>query len=69
MLRLAVAQSGKDGILLGCLDELEGGESRWLRLKPDVAVGMRFELLAGGALFSSNISHLRMSDKGLEANT
>ena len=34
LLRLAAAQAGKDGILLGWLDEMDGGESRWLRLRP-----------------------------------
>lgn len=32
MLRLAAAQAGAGGALLGCVDETDGGSSHWLRL-------------------------------------
>jgi hypothetical protein len=35
LLRLANAQMGQDGVLLGCVDEMDGGSSNWLRLRPD----------------------------------
>lgn len=36
LLRLAMAQSGGGGALLGCVDEANGGSTRWLRLRHDV---------------------------------
>ena len=33
MLRLATAQAGAGGALLGCVDETNGGSSHWLRLR------------------------------------
>jgi hypothetical protein len=35
LLRLAVAQAGDGGVLLGCVDEMGGGSSNWLRLRYD----------------------------------
>lgn len=35
LLRLASVQTGPGGVLLGCVDETEGGSSNWLRLRPD----------------------------------
>ena len=37
LLRLAAAQAGEGGVLLGCVDEANGGSSNWLRLRDDVA--------------------------------
>lgn len=33
LLRLANAQAGDDGVLLGCVDEMDGGSTNWLRLR------------------------------------
>ena len=35
LLRLAAAQAGDGGVLLGCVDETSGGSSNWLRLRYD----------------------------------
>ena len=37
LLRLAAAQAGDGGVLLGCVDETNGGSTNWLRLRDDVA--------------------------------
>lgn len=37
LLRLAAAQAGAGGVLLGCVDEIDGGSTNWLRLRPGVA--------------------------------
>jgi len=67
LLRLAATQSGKDGLLLGWLDDVEGGESRWLRLRPEKAANGRFVPVAAISLFSPDINLVHVSDKGLEA--
>lgn len=33
LLRLATAQAGAGGVLLGCVDEMNGGSTNWLRLR------------------------------------
>jgi hypothetical protein len=35
LLRLVRAQMGQGGVLLGCVDETDGGSSNWLRLRSD----------------------------------
>jgi hypothetical protein len=37
LLELAAAQAGSDGLLLGWVDEMEGGTTSWLRLRPATA--------------------------------
>lgn len=37
LLRLAAAQAGQGGVLLGCVDETNGGSSNWLRFRDDAA--------------------------------
>ena len=39
VLRLAAAQAGAGGALLGCVDETGGGTSNWLRLRRDAPGG------------------------------
>jgi hypothetical protein len=36
LLRLAAAQAGDGGVLLGCVDEIDGGSTHWLRLRRGV---------------------------------
>jgi len=36
LLRLAAAQAGDGGVLLGCVDEMNGGSTSWLRLRRGV---------------------------------
>jgi hypothetical protein len=67
LLRLAAAQAGKDGILLGWLDEMSGGETCWLRLRPCEDFGGDYIIAATAeTLFSTQISHLRLSGMRLE---
>jgi len=66
LLRLAAAQAGKDGVLLGWLDEMDGGMSNWLRLRPCEDVAGSYHVASAGALFSTQISHLRLANTGLE---
>jgi hypothetical protein len=66
ILRLAAAQAGKGGVLFGWLDEMDGGVSNWLRLRPceDATVG--FQAAPAEAIFSTQISHLRLVNTGVE---
>jgi hypothetical protein len=66
LLRLAAAQAGKGGMLLGWLDELDGGLSNWLRLRPCEDSADGFLAAPEEALFSSQISHLRLANTGVE---
>jgi hypothetical protein len=66
LLRLAAAQAGKDGVLLGLLDEMDGGVSNWLRLRPSADVDGGFREVPDEALFSAQISHLRLDNTGLK---
>jgi fermentation-respiration switch protein FrsA (DUF1100 family) len=66
ILRLAAAQAGRDGVLLGWLDEMEGGVSNWLRLRPCADVEGGFRDASDEALFSTQISHLRLDNTGLK---
>jgi hypothetical protein len=66
ILRLAFAQAGKDGVLLGWLDEMEGGVSSWLRMLPCADVEGDFHETSDGAIFSTQISHLRLDNTGLK---
>jgi hypothetical protein len=69
ILRLAAAQTGKDGVLLGWLDEMDGGVSNWLRLRPSADAADGFQAAATGELFSTQISHLRLVNTGVEVRT
>jgi hypothetical protein len=66
ILRLASAQAGRDGVLLGWLDEMDGGVSNWLRLRPCADAAGGFHAAAAGAIFSTQISHLRLDNTGLK---
>ncbi len=58
LLRLASAQAGEGGILLGWVDEMEGGASNWVRLHPAKAVGA--DVVAAGRLFDPSARQLRL---------
>lgn len=45
VLRLAAAQAGAGGALLGCVDEMDGGTSNWLRLRRD-APGEKYDFIS-----------------------
>jgi hypothetical protein len=67
LLRLAATQAGRDGLLLGWLDEMEGGTSNWLRLKPCEEIAGKYALVSEGTLFAAGVSHLRLDKALLES--
>jgi hypothetical protein len=69
LLHLAAAQAGKDGVLLGWLDEMDGGASSWLRLLPCEGDMIGFDAASAEAIFSTRISHLRIGNTGLKVRS
>lgn len=67
LMRLASAQAGNGGVLLGWLDEMDGGTSNWLRLRPCEDTGGDYCEASTTTLFSRHISHLRLAGAVLEA--
>jgi hypothetical protein len=65
LIRLAGAQAGNGGLLLGWLDEMAGGETCWLRLRPG-PVARDFADSPPAALFSAQTSHVVMTATGVE---
>jgi hypothetical protein len=66
LLLLAAAQAGEAGLLLGMVDEMDGGSTNWLRLRPGtVNENTRVQTTAEG-LFSPDISHVHVLAKGME---
>lgn len=62
LLRLAAAQSGKDGVLLGWVDEMEGGSTNWLRLRPAAEAGLNFvPTMSSNEIYSPATSHVRIA--------
>jgi hypothetical protein len=66
MLRLAAAQAGKEGILLGWVDEMTGGTTNWLRLRPCEAIAGNYAVVSGESQFFTATSHLRLENGLLE---
>ncbi len=66
LLRLAVAQAGDGGALLGWVDEMENGASNWLRLHPCATTDQDFCAASAETLFSPHTSHLRVAGTCLE---
>lgn len=64
LLRLAAAQ-GKDGLLLGWVDEMEGGSTNWLRLTPEKATAEGFASSAGNDPFAPGVTHLQLGARGV----
>lgn len=60
LMRLAAAKAGEGGVLLGWLDEMDGGETNWVRLRPCEDVSGKFVAASAETLFSRQISHLRL---------
>ena len=69
LLRLAAAQAGADGMLIGWLDEGETVASHWLRLRRCTADGHGFMPASPEAIFSPEVSHLRLMATGLQIRT
>lgn len=68
LLRLAGVQAGKGGALLGWVDEMDGGSSNWLRLRPCAEAHGGFCAASVETLFSPQISRLRLARTGLEVS-
>jgi hypothetical protein len=54
-------------VLLGWVDEMDGGSTNWLRLRPVAADGDDFAAVAADELFSPQLTHLHIEAKGLRA--
>jgi hypothetical protein len=67
LLRLAAAQSGAGGVLLGWVDETEAGATNWLRLRPVAEDGNEFAPVAADEMFSARLTHLRIESQGVRA--
>ncbi len=65
LLRLAAAQAGTDGVLLGWVDEMEGGTTNWLRLRHGAAEDSSFVPVTPNEVFSPEVSHLLITESGL----
>ena len=65
LLRLAAAQAGAGGILLGIVDEMEGGSSNWLRLQRSETAPNGFVPASAEQIFAPGITHLRIAATGL----
>lgn len=66
LLRLAAAQSGRGGVLLGWVDEMDGGSSNWLRLRCEDEPADNFSpARTADDIFSSEISHIYISQATL----
>lgn len=65
LLRLAATQSGAHGVLLGWVDEDQGGNSAWLRLLPCVVSENNFKPATKHDIFSPSITHLHVALSGL----
>jgi hypothetical protein len=64
LMRLAGAQAGGGGVLLGWLDEMAGGETCWLRLHPTEV--REFAAPPAARLFSEHVSHICLRRDGLD---
>jgi hypothetical protein len=58
LLRLASAQMGQGGVLLGCVDETDGGSSHWLRLRPDAPEKHDFAATFAAWMPAANVAQL-----------
>jgi hypothetical protein len=66
LVRLAAAQVGKAGLLLGMVDEMNGGSTNWLRLRPGADnANIRFQATAEG-LFMPEVSQVHVLARGME---
>lgn len=61
LLRLAATQTGKDGVLLGWVDEMDGGSSNWLRLQPCTTAVTGFKKVLPDDIYSPQAGYLRIN--------
>lgn len=67
LLRLASAQAGTDGLLLGWVDEMDGGATNWLRLREAVVSEGDFVPASAAEMFSLSPTHLHLATSGVFA--
>ncbi len=60
LLELAAAQAGAGGVLLGWVDEMDGGSTNWLRLHPCAADEIGSEPVLSNELFCPDARHMRI---------
>lgn len=65
LLSLAAAQAGDGGILLGWVEEMDGGSTNWLRLRRGVPAEDNFVRAFSHEIFLPDISHLHIAETGL----
>ena len=66
LLRLAAAQAVDGGILLGWVDEMDGGSTNWLRLRHCASVETGFVSALQDDILFNKISYLQISAAGLQ---
>jgi hypothetical protein len=69
LLRLAATQSGREGMLLGWVDENEQGMTAWLRLRPAGGGTEVFHAAKAQEIFSPGATHVRITHDGLGVST
>ena len=67
LLHLAGAQTKEEGVLIGWVDEMAGGSTHWLRLRPDMAIGKAPKDVSENEIFSHELNHLCVSNTNLQA--
>lgn len=65
LLRLAAAQAGEGGVLIGRVDEMDGGSTNWLRLQPVATAENGFVPAAPEELFSPAAERLQLAAAGV----
>lgn len=65
LLRLAAAQAGKGGVLIGWVDEMDGGSTNWLRLQRAATAENGFVPASPEEVFSPDAVRLQLAAAGL----
>ncbi len=65
LLRLAAAQASKGGLLIGRVDEMDGGSTNWLRLQPAEAAESGFAPTSPEEVFSPDAVQLQLAAGGV----
>lgn len=66
VLQLAAAQAGTGGVLLGWVDEMDGGSTNWLRLHRSAQEISEFVPALSNEAFSPEVSHLHIAGASLQ---
>lgn len=65
LLRLAATQAGNEGMLIGWVDEMNGGSTNWLRLRGSTTVKSDFVPTISDEIFSPEITQLHIDATNL----